>query len=745
MKFSPVAMVVLAGTTGAMGRPEPRGWWSEGFGPAGVNDPITASTTWDPDGAGPADPLLIIAGQFELVGRLQASHIAAWNPRTGEWSTLGAGLNGSGTIYDFGVLPTGELVVAGSFSQAGSVPARNIAAWNGSTWRSLGSGTTSPAYDIEVLPSGEIFAGHQSGLQRWDGAAWSNFGAGIPGVTAVTVLADDTVAIGTGAGIFRWENGAWVQWGAAPVNTQFRGVYSFLKMPDGSVVAGGGFIDLGGVAMNGIARWDGNTWVPMGSDFQLNSGYVAKLSLAANGDVLACGTFSGPAQDPTRGGAVRWNGASWTRIVPEQFQSYSEISTLTALPDGRVVIAGAALTVAGEHRINGVAITEGSRWAPLVSGDRLEAASLVTTIISGADGAPLIGGSFASLDGVEMDAIARLGADGFEPFGSGWAASTSAMTILPGGEVVATGRPLPTGELQVRRSSGAEWTEVLPRFSDGNPSGIHPAPGGGLYITGTFWSAGYFCAAAWNGAGWTSLGAFSERFVPFVKSSAIAANGDLLVGGSFSSAGGQSARNIARWNGQSWSAMGSGFNDMVYAIAVSPTGEIYAGGSFDRSGASNVRRIARWTGSAWAEVGTDGANNTVRALGFDRRGRLLAGGTFTTIGGTQAVGLARWNGSRWDAFGSGVEGTILAIGVEPNGDLVVGGSISIAGGHVSHVIARWHECVADFNGDAFVDFFDYADFVVAFETGDLRADTDDNGFIDFFDYSDFVEAFEAGC
>jgi hypothetical protein len=57
-------------------------------------------------------------------------------------------------------------------------------------------------------------------------------------------------------------------------------------------------------------------------------------------------------------------------------------------------------------------------------------------------------------------------------------------------------------------------------------------------------------------------------------------------------------------------------------------------------------------------------------------------------------------------------------------------------------------CAADFNGDGFVDFFDYDDFVACFEgSGAPGCDADFNGdgFTDFFDYDDFVLAFETGC
>jgi hypothetical protein len=54
-------------------------------------------------------------------------------------------------------------------------------------------------------------------------------------------------------------------------------------------------------------------------------------------------------------------------------------------------------------------------------------------------------------------------------------------------------------------------------------------------------------------------------------------------------------------------------------------------------------------------------------------------------------------------------------------------------------------CRADFNGDQTVDFFDYLDFVAAFDSETPRADYNEDGGVDFFDYLDFVADFDAGC
>lgn len=58
-------------------------------------------------------------------------------------------------------------------------------------------------------------------------------------------------------------------------------------------------------------------------------------------------------------------------------------------------------------------------------------------------------------------------------------------------------------------------------------------------------------------------------------------------------------------------------------------------------------------------------------------------------------------------------------------------------------------CAADFDGDGFVDFFDFDGFAACFEgqgcPAGKTADFDGDGFVDFFDLDAFVGAFEAGC
>ena len=66
-------------------------------------------------------------------------------------------------------------------------------------------------------------------------------------------------------------------------------------------------------------------------------------------------------------------------------------------------------------------------------------------------------------------------------------------------------------------------------------------------------------------------------------------------------------------------------------------------------------------------------------------------------------------------------------------------------GEVTSDAVTFRICIADFNCDALLDFFDYLDFVASFSNSAANADFNVDGVVDFFDYLDFVQAFSTGC
>lgn len=263
--------MALAGIVAAAASAQCTTPWLPGYGAPGTNHEVTASTMWDPDGAGPASSVLVVGGYFTLAGTTPASRIATYDPATGVWAALGTGMSGGGytQVYALATLANGDLVAAGLFTDAGGVSANSIARWNGTTWSNLGSGMSGggsvwgpTVRALVTLPNGDLIAAGEfdiaggvsaSGIARWNGTAWSPLGVGVakPGFSAI--------------------------------------VRGLAVLPNGDLVAGGTFTSAGVVAANQIAKWDGATWSALAGG---TNGAVHELRLAPSGAVLAAGEFT---------------------------------------------------------------------------------------------------------------------------------------------------------------------------------------------------------------------------------------------------------------------------------------------------------------------------------------------------------------------------------------------------------------------------------------------------------------------
>ncbi|MEK6700983.1 MAG: hypothetical protein AABZ53_01890 [Planctomycetota bacterium] len=238
---------------------------------------------------------------------------------------------------------------------------------------------------------------------------------------------------------------------------------------------------------------------------------------------------------------------------------------------------------------------------------------------------------------------------------------------------------------------------------------------------------------------------------PSAQAYGVNADGSVVVG---SSGRGYPYDNTpVRWvNGQVESlGLPPGCN-WAWARAVSADGNTVVGLGWVTGGSS---RAFKWTpqtgmtilesgptgfGEAWSISddarfigGRVGAHSTVwrDAVPFDVESQLLPAGTILS----PFTGLA---------------GNLL---ISHDGTTVAGCErVAEAAGDAEYhpwvaVLPDWftRTCHADFNRDNAVDFFDYDDFVGAFETGASTADFDGDASVDFFDYDAFVTAFELGC
>ena len=162
------------------------------------------------------------------------------------------GIDGGGrrvlalAVFDDGQGGGPALYAGGDFTQAGGVPAANLARWNGHGWTAVGGGVNGAVRALAVYDDGggggpALYAGGDftaaggalvaRGVARWNGAAWSALGggggaSGVAGSVYALAVYDD--GLGGGPALY----------------------------------AGGAFSTAGGAAAANVARWRGAPGAP---------------------------------------------------------------------------------------------------------------------------------------------------------------------------------------------------------------------------------------------------------------------------------------------------------------------------------------------------------------------------------------------------------------------------------------------------------------------------------------------------
>ncbi len=780
-----ITLCAAASAASAQCTPE----WLPGQPVLGVNGEVIAATTWDPDGPGPLQDVLVVGGEFTVAGAALASRIAAWDGSA--WQSLGTGISGSvgigSNVVRVNALTTydGLLIAAGSFTTAGGVAASAIAAWDGVSWQPLGSGVSTPGpgavYSVSALTVsgndlivGGAFttAGGQPavGIARWDGSAWHPLGPGeFYGVNALGVYQGELVAAGEYYApgglpvqhLVRWDGSSWTALGAG-ANGQVLALAEF----NNELIAAGSFTTAGGVSANRIARWNAASWQPLGTGISGPSCCPSVHTLTVyNGELIAGGNF------PTAGGVAanaiaRWNGLGWAPLASGVgLATYPTVNAL-AVYDGALVAAG-IFAGAGGIVAGNIARWTGADWHPVGSGSNLSESPFA---LAEYQSDLIAGGWFFAAGNQVVNGIARWDGSAWQPLAEGvgggsppFVSAVSALAVYNNGLVAggsfdtAGGQPAskiarwdglawhPLGE--GLGGSFNWWVSALTVHNDDLIAGGHFTHAGGQPAS---------CVARWDGLAWHPLGVGitggtgGGGFTQPPKVLALAAyDGDLIAGGAFTAAGGVALNHVGRWNGSTWQPLGTANLLEVQALAVF-NGDLIAGGTFTAAG---LNHVARWDGSSWHPLGTGLSgwpNFPYSGPVYDLtvfRGALIAGGSFHMAGAQVANGIARWDGAAWNAMGTGIGpfSGVAALTVH-GGELIAGGGFHTAGGQFSPHWAHWGcACYPDCTADGQLTVADFGCFQTKFVIGDPYADCNGLGGLTIADFGCFQTKFVAGC
>lgn len=397
--------------------------WSAQFGTsdAGADREVFAVGAL---GEGPGAELLV-GGGFLRIGGVRASRIAVWSGSSVETfrplsaAPAGVGLDDAAlamAVYDEGAGP--RLFVGGQFESAGDVPAKYLARWDGAVWSEVHSmvagGVNGPVYALEVwdpgggarLYAGGMFSYPGHNLAAWNGSGWSAVGP-----------------VGGGEGT----NG---------IVYALRG-YAEAAAP--GLYVGGNFDHAGGLAAEGIARWDGTAWHDVTTPFSpvaYVDGDVYALEVYDDGGgpaLFAGGQFTVVNRGATN--LARWRGNEWSKLGGAGPDSAVNALALWDDGTGEALYAGGWFTHADAVEAAHVVRWDGSAWAALAGPAGNGTDGNVWTLAPYVDGdghALFAGGSFTHAGGVAAEHVARWDAGGWRPLDdpSGHGLDDSAYDLL---------------------------------------------------------------------------------------------------------------------------------------------------------------------------------------------------------------------------------------------------------------------------------------------------------------------------
>jgi hypothetical protein len=498
--------------------------------------------------------------------------------------------------------------------------------------------------------------------------------------------------------------------------------------------AAGAFTQIGGVAANRVASWDGTTWRALGLGFDDGSvGAMAEFDDGTGNALYAAGSFT------LSGGVAvnriaKWTGSGWQSLGSGIADG--GVNTLAVYDDGSgsALYVGGSFTSVDGRPLSRVAKWDGSAWSPVGLGVAGYVSSMAV-FDEGKGPSVYVGGTFTRAGGILAQNMARWDGTSWSPVGS-VAAGFGAMSTVYALAAFESGTASERGALFAGSSlysfvnnvpsygcaawDGSRWTSAGFNYFIGGSNGFNYLRT--LYRSGNgndaiLFSGGSFVVPSssesgilrgigrWNGSSWDALGvgvtnlsSSSYGIVYGITTHRTATSNRLLVGGLFQAAGGMSAANIGVWDLSSSQWLGSGSPSGPVLASIpdrdAPEGGVIVGGAFTTVGAMPLRRIARWDGSSWFGMG-QGFDGRVKALHNAESvgsATVYAGGMFTKSGSQTVNGIAKWDGQAWAALGSGVDGTVLAIetdGLDTSPDIFAAGQFTTAGGQPCRNIARW--------------------------------------------------------
>ncbi len=261
----------------------------------------------------------------------------------------------------------GDLYATGFFNSLCGNACNHVAKYDGTSWSNVGNGFPAAGHSLRNIDNELYGVAYQPNIDsnwvyKWDGSSFNKVGEGVCLTNAVTgfsqtanlynVIKYNNKIIACGefdrvgnkqiSGIMQWDGTSWDSLGAglsgSIPNTPPVMYPHDMCIYGNDLIVAGNFSTAGGQQVNGIARWDGTQWHPLGPGFNSSVYGICVY----NGVLYAGGDFTFSGNVPLHYIAA-WNGTTWQSTGFSLYYAspldYSFIHTMTVI-NGKMYISG---------------------------------------------------------------------------------------------------------------------------------------------------------------------------------------------------------------------------------------------------------------------------------------------------------------------------------------------------------------------------------------------------------------------
>ncbi len=341
------------------------------------------------------------------------------------------------------------------------------------------------------------------------------------------------------------------------------------------------------------------------------------------------------------------------------------VNAIVVQPDGKILLAGNFQQYGNTtvNRIVRIFPDDATRDGSFITGSG--AGNTIQSIALQSDGKILIGGLFATYDGVLRNKIARLNANGsldtnFDP-GNGTALLVQTIAVQADGKILIGGLFTNMG--------GTDVNNIARLNADGS---IDPS---------------------------FNMGTGANDYVADIK---LQSDGKILIGGYFTEYNGTPITNIARLNTDGTLDLsfdpGTGANELVNSITVLNNNKILIAGEFTEYNGTAISRIAKLETDGSLDIDFNpgsGADAYITSMAVQEDDKIVLAGQFTNFNGIPKNRLTRIypDGTQDLNFniGSGANNAIFTCALQADSMILIGGLFTSYNGQNRKHLARIHD------------------------------------------------------